>query len=182
MLHTDGGRYATERVLVKEASNSISAVRERGPVTATRENPWPPTQLWANLRPHKAQKISLSYAAANLSQPCICALAATSIPKIPRHLPKGRRAPREPHKLFNPPYSRDQSIVRRRPGRLLLFHVWAGLRMGEGKCLLRIPACSQVGPVSNPLTLATSLRFASGPLSFPFPHQSRPPFPIHLFA
>lgn len=41
--------------------------------------------------------------------------------------------------------------------------------------LLRIPACSQDGPVSNPHPL--SLRFASGPLSFPFTHQSHPPFP-----
>lgn len=71
-------------------------------------------------------KISLSYVIANLSQPCICALAATSITKIPRHLPRGRRAPLEPHKLFNPPFSRNQSIARSRPGRRLIFHVWAG--------------------------------------------------------
>lgn len=182
MLHTDGGRCATERLLIREESNSISAVRERGLVTATQENLWPRLGS-VPFRPPQGsyrKRICLSYAAANLSQPCICATMATSIPKIPRHLPKGRRARRESHKLFNPTYSRDQSIARNGPG--CLFHIGGGVRKEgvwqRGQMPFSISACSEDSPVLTPHSPCppTVLVYFWTAFSMGYPsHQNHPP-------
>lgn len=70
MLHTDSGRYATERVLIKEASNSISAVREHGPVFSQLRRTSDPNLTLSQSEPPQGfcpPKISLSYVIANLS-------------------------------------------------------------------------------------------------------------------